>query len=358
MNDCVRKRRDFNMKLIVSPMSMIITGLMTFAAIAEFRTAGTVNYPHLLINYDARSVGMAGASAALPGGLNGVAANPAILAGITKQQGFIGYQYLLLGVWAAPIGYSRTIDKVGVISLLLQGLSSGKVDVIDIGVDGEPDSTGQTAHDECFTPSVSFARTFLNSQLYAGVSLKGLYHRMNVPPEIHSSKGMAVDIGIQYRMISDRLIVGAVIRNAGFEFAPFAGDESYPLPLMFEAGISYVPRYVPLLRLAADINKLFVKGDTAGQYLNFEPGLEFEVYPNVLFARFGFMFSQRDLVEQFRKFSGNQDENYIKSNWATLSTGVGITTTVHNFPLQIDLGLQFRTSIPYPSPVLSAIVEF
>ncbi len=337
---------------------LVFVNLAFFSASGEFRTAGTVNYQHLLIDYDARSVGMGGASTALSGGINGAASNPAISAGLKNQQGFVGYRYLLLGVWAAAVGYCRPIENIGVFTVFSQGLSSGKVDVVDVRPDGEPDPTGLTAHDEYFTPSVSLARSFLKSRLYAGVTIKGLYHRISVPPEIFSSKGIAFDIGIQYRPLSDRLVIGAVFRNAGFEFSHFIENSSYPLPFMFEAGVSYVPRYLPSVRLAGDVNKLFVKGDTAGQYIAYGPGIEIEVFPDVLFARLGFNFSQNDLMEQFRKFTGDDDKNYIKSNWATLSTGVGIVTTAYNYPLHIDLGLQFYTKIPHPSPILSALIDF
>ncbi|MBN1578619.1 MAG: hypothetical protein JW913_18795 [Chitinispirillaceae bacterium] len=325
---------------------------MGSAAVAQYRTAGSVNYQHLLLNYNARSVGMAGASVALPQGLDGVPANPAMIAGLISQQGFIGYQLVLDGVWAAPIGYARSYEGIGAFSIIMQGLSSGKVEVIEEGPDGEPKATGQTANDEYFTPGVSFARSFFNSRLSAGITLKGLYHRISAPPDIYSSKGIAVDIGIQYRPVNERLIIGAVVRNAGFEFAPFEDGESYPLPMLFEAGISYVPRYLPALRLAADINK------TRGEYVNFEPGLEIEIYPDVFFARLGFMFSQGDLTEQFHKFTGDQDENYVKSNWTTLTTGIGLHTTLNAVSLWVDFGLPFRTSWLPPSPVLSAIVEF
>ncbi|MBN1307691.1 MAG: hypothetical protein JXA18_07235 [Chitinispirillaceae bacterium] len=341
------------MNLIVNTACiMVAAGMMGSAVIAQYKTAGSVNYQHLLLNYDARSVGLAGASVALPDGLNGVTANPAMIAGLNRQQGFIGYQLVLDGVWAAPVGYARSYAGIGAFSIVVQGLSSGKVDVIEEGPDGEPKATGLTAHDEYFTPGVSFARSFFNARLLTGISLKGLYHRISAPPDIYSSKGIAVDIGIQYRPINDRLIFGAVIRNAGFEFAPFEDGRSYPLPVLFEAGVSYVPRYLPALRIAADINKI------RGEYVNFEPGLEIAIYPDVFFARLGFMFSQGDLTEQFHKFTGDQDENYVKSNWATLATGIGLHTDLNAVFLRVDFGLQFRASWLPPSPVLSAIIEF
>jgi hypothetical protein len=179
-----------------------------------------------------------------------------------------------------------------------------------------------------------------------------LYHRINDSRSVYNSKAVAVDLGVQYYLLSDRLVVGAVLRNAGVEVASFNGDDSYPLPLMFEAGVSYIPRYMSSVRLALDINKL------RGDYVGFEPGLEIEIYPKVLFARFGYAFSQEDLSEQLKKFSGNQDEDYQKSNWSSFCAGIGVRTGVRKVKVQVDIGLEFRVSWLPPSPVVSASVEF
>lgn len=345
--------RNSYMKLCVKTgMAFTAVLLSVMNAGAQHRSAGSVNYQHLLINYDARSVGLAGASAALQSGLNGASANPAVLATIKQRQGFVGYQLILDGVWAAPVAYAHPVENIGTVAVMFQGLSSGRLEIVDIGADGEPDSTGASARDDYLTPSVSIGRTFLNSRLSVGVSVKGLYHRIAVPPEVFSSKGIACDLGVQYRILADRLIVGAVVRNAGFEFDPFSGEETFPVPTLFEAGISYVPRYLSSFRLAADVN--LVRGD----YVNIEPGLEIEIYPDVLYGRLGFAFSQMDLSEQLRKFSGDQDDGYTKSNWTTLATGVGLVTGLKGAKVFIDFGLQFRIEWLPPSPVLSAVVEF
>lgn len=338
---------------IINPVCclMIIVAIITTAS-AQYRTAGSTSFQNLLLNYDARSVGLAGASVAMPGGLGGSIQNPAVLAGLERPQGFVGYQLVLDGVWGAPLGYARPVSGAGVVSIMFQGLSSGNVDVIGIGPDEEPVYTGETAHDEYFTPGISFARSFFESRLYAGVTIKGLYHRIAVPSQVYSSKAVAADIGIQYRVMGERLIVAAVLRNAGVEFSPFEEDERYSLPMLFEAGISYVPRYISAMRIAADINKI------RGDYVNFEPGIEFEVYPDILFARIGYVFSGEDLSEMFNQFSDDEGDDYVKSNWSTLALGIGVYNKFSRFALQVDFGLQLRTSWIAPSPVIAVAVDF
>lgn len=329
-------------------------GTVVLSAGAQHEKAGTVNYVHLLFNYDARSVGMAGASVALPGGMNGALANPAVLAGLDKQQGFVGYQLVLDGVWCAPLGYARPVSSIGNFSIMLQGLYGKLEEVWDIGPDNEPVFLkGLSASDEYISPSFLYARSFFGSRLYAGVALKVLYHRINTPQEVSSSKGFAFDLGIQYRIYRGRLIFAAVLKNAGAEVSSFLeGEPGGDIPILFEAGISYIPRYLPALRLAMDVNK--GKGD----YVNFEPGMEVEIYPGVLFGRVGYVFSSEDISEQIKKFSGNQDDDYIKSNWSSIAAGFGIHTKVQHVTLSIDFGLQFRIDGFPPSPVLSGVIEF
>ena len=340
------------MSLLSTMRCSFFIGILFTLVSAQFRTAGRTNYQHLLLNYDARSVGLAGANTALPGGINGVLANPAQMAGNDRKQAFIGYQMVLDGVWGSPLGYSQPYKNYGVFSVMLQGLTSGDVPVVERGLDGNPIETGESASDEYFTPSASFARTFFDNRVYAGVSAKILYHRINAPPTIYSSKGIAVDLGVQYRHFNDRLIFGAVLRNFGYELFTFNSGERYPVPTAFEVGVSYVPRYIPSARLCLDVNKIY------GEFINVEPGAEITIIPEVIIWRVGYSFSQRDLRELLKKISGEESTNYLKSNWTAGATGLGVIIKMEQMVVYADFGLQFRISKLPLSPVISATVEF
>ena len=105
-----------------------ITGLLAVALQAQYRTAGSVAYQHLLLDYDARSVGMAGASVAVPGKGIGIFSNPGSAASVRGMEGFVGYQLVLDGVWGAPIGVVREFPGIGVFSVGIQGLTSGSTE--------------------------------------------------------------------------------------------------------------------------------------------------------------------------------------------------------------------------------------
>ena len=85
-----------------------------------------------------------------------------------------------------------------------------------------------------------------------------------------------IDAGIQYRLQSERLIYGFTIHNLGFVAEKYTAESESKLPLTFEGGVSFVPKTIPALRLAIDVNK------KTGDYVNFEPAVEINVYKKVL----------------------------------------------------------------------------
>ncbi|MCX7727391.1 MAG: hypothetical protein N2053_11160, partial [Chitinispirillaceae bacterium] len=233
----------------------------------------------------------------------------------------------------------------------VQILSNRGVKVTGIRPDGEPIITDLMAFDEYLAPYFSYSR-FFSSKILWGVTLKGLYHRIHTGYEVYKSKAIAFDAGVQYIIVPTRIIAGAVIRNAGFEFSSFTGESSYNLPLTFETGISYVPRYLPSTRLILDVNK------TIGDYINIEPGIELEIYENLLYGRAGYLLSQHDLKEFLAIFTGNREEDYVKSNWTTLTAGLGLNLPIKSFLLTLDFAIQFRAYSVPPSIMISTMFDF
>ena len=317
---------------------------------AQYKNAGSVNYQHLLLSYDARTAALGGSGCALPGAIELNTVNPAASASTETMQWFVGYQNLGMGIWGSVMSFSRPYE-FGIMTFTLQGLSSGAIDVIEVK-NSSPLVTGRTAHDEYLTPSVSLARPFLSGKMLVGASVKGMYQRIDASTDVYSSKAIGFDFGFQYRPVNNRLIAAAVVRNIGYEFQSFISNDRYPTPMVFEAGISYIPRYLPSLRVIADINK------SRGSDLMYEPGFEIEAYPGVLALRVGYPFSQADLDEKIRSFSGEKDPLYVKSNLATIACGAGIKTDIRNKDVSIDIALQFKDDFYPPTVQISSSVAF
>lgn len=318
---------------------------------AQFPTAGTASYQHLLLNYDARTAALGGANCAIPGTHQLAVSNPAILGTVKKQEYGATGQKLIDDVWGTSISLARPLFN-GIWSFALQGLSSGEVRVIEEATNGDPYYTGDVAKVEYFTPTLSYGKLYLDGRLTAGVSVKGMYQRIVYPPEIYSSKAIGFDAGIQYRPYNDRLIVGCVLRNIGWEFSPSTDDEAYATPSTIEAGVSFIPRYLDNVRIALDVNKI------KGEYINFEPGIELEVYPKILMVRLGYPFSQRDARQLYNKLSGKETDGYVKTNWSTLACGIGLTKKVQEMQFGFDFGVQLRERALPPATIFSALVQF
>ena len=321
-----------------------------FALSAQHPDAGTGIFSFVNIDYDANSVAMAGASVGMPGGGNNrVLANPASVAGIKHYQALIGYRNIIDDIWGGPVVVSRSFGKYGVFSILLAAITSGDIEVIR-EVNDEPYYTGQTAGAQYITGGISWAYPVLEN-LYFGTSIKSIYNLIRIPDNAYSAAAAVIDAGVQYQLLRGRFITGLALRNLGFLLWSY-DDEKYDLPLTFEIGMSYAPLHLSNIRIALDINKR--KTD----YLNFEPGLEIAIYKEYLKGRLGYAFSWRDLQEAIKSFSGEQDENYIKSNWNAFCVGIGLNTDIEKTNVQIDFALQFhRVSLP-PSVVVSALVDF
>ncbi|NLP03474.1 MAG: PorV/PorQ family protein [Fibrobacter sp.] len=329
--------------------TLAVISVLLVSVQAQHSRAGTSIFPYLRIDFDARSAAMAGASVAVPGGINGYFYNPAITASIKNNQWFLGYRTIMDGVWGGPVAFSRVMDRYGVFTLSLTGVTSGDIEVIG-EENGNPVYTDEIARDNFLTGGLTWAKA-LNSNFSVGATVKGIYDVLKVPGRVYSASGAGLDAGVFYRILQDRFTAAVVIRNAGF-LASSYDENSYSLPLTFEAGISYVPRYISSMRLALDINK------ERGDYLNYEPGLELNLYKKKLFLMLGFAFSEMDLELAFKSLAGNEDDDYIKSNWNTLCLGMGINTDIEKVNIRIDLALQFKTSPLPPSMLVSAVIDY
>ena len=92
------------------------------------------------------------------------------------------------------------------------------------------------------------------------------------------------------------------------------------MPFTFEAGVSYAGDQLSSVRMALDVNKKM------GDRLTFEPAVDINIYKKILSLRLGYAFSDRDLKQFFQKLGGNEDDNYVKTNWNTFCTGLGFGT--------------------------------
>ena len=314
---------------------------------AQHPDAGTVAFPSLNMGYDARAVSMSGAAAAMPDDIYGVLANPAAIGFVNRYQVMGGYRQMMMDVWGGPLGIAWP-SKFGIFAASVTALSSGAFDIVD----ENGDETGYLAQSSYTSGGVSFAKIVYDG-LSVGGTVKGIYHYIGAGRERYSADGFAADLGVQYRLMNGRLAYGAVLRNFGVMRSSYLGGfNEYPFPYGVEVGISHVPRHLPSLRLALDVNKI------NGDYLNFEPAFEYALLSNTLFLRGGYAFSYMDFEKTLDNFRGERDDSYRKSGANTLSLGLGIAASMDNVDVKLDAAVQFYTDVPEPSLIISLLFAF
>jgi len=313
---------------------------------AQHPDAGTTAFPFLALNYEARAVAMGGASVAMQNDAYGILSNPAAIGYVNRTQIMAGYRQIIMDVWGGPLGVVYPTSK-GVFGVNLIAMTTGDFDIIN----ENGNMTGGRAKSSYTAGGVSWGM-LLYDNLSAGASLKVIYHNLEADKERYSADGFAVDCGVQYRLHNGRLIYGAVLRNFGFVRSGYLnGFNDYPFPYEVEAGVSFIPSHISNLRVALDVNK------TKGDYLNFEPGFEYAIFDGV-FLRGGYNFSFRDLENAIEILRGERDDNYQKSNIATISLGGGMTAVVDNVDLKLDAAFQFYSDLSKPTFILSVIAGF
>ncbi len=330
--------------------SRFIVAVLLFAGLARAQhpDAGTVAFPFLNLSYDARAVAMGGANAGIPNGVYGVLSNPASIAFEKRMQVMGGFRQIIMDIWGGPLAFLYPMSK-GVLAANLTTLTSGDFNVVS--EDGK--ESGALARSNFISGGLSWAQ-LINAELSAGFTIKGVYNYLGADGQYYSADGFALDGGIQYRTLNDRLVYGAVFRNVGLMRSGYSGASSdrYPFPYCVEMGISYVPKYIPKLRVALDVNK------KRGDYLNFEPGVELSPLDN-LFLRLGYAFSLQDFEKQvIDALRGVNDEDYQKSSANSLSLGAGMATSVDQVNLKLDVALQFHVDNTIPALLISVIAGF
>lgn len=316
---------------------------------AQHKDAGTTAFPLLNTKYDARSIAMSGASVAMPNDLYGVFTNPSTFVQDTGKMGvFLGYNFITDGIWGIPIALSRSFDKYGSFAINLFSVTSGDI----VAMDENNKQTGGIARWDFLTGGLTWGYR-ITGNLSIGASLNGIYERAVNDKHIeYSADGIMCNLGVQYRMNNNRIILGLVLKNAGFMINSYSsGNDRAVLPLTIEGGISFVPKNVPRLRLALDVNK------SIGDYINFEPAFEYNIYRKMLFARLGYAFSQKDAMNVVHILQGEENPDYVKSNMSGLCVGTGFITAIKERTVKLDFGMQFQTFQTTPSLNVSALVD-
>ncbi len=293
---------------------------------------------------------MAGASVGMPSELLGFYSNPAVLGYLDTWQAAAGYRSLVLDMWSGLVAFGLPVRNTGYWALSVLNLSEGDIDEVTMDNFGNPYETGRVWGGNQVAGALSWSRLLLKT-LSLGVSLKGAYHYLGTDGEYYSADGLALDIGIQYRLMGERLVLGAVGRNIGFVRSGYSEDlNKGMLPIGVAGGVSYVPKYVKPLRIALDVEK------TYGAYVDIQPGIEVSVLKDMLFLRAGYAFSESELSYAFDVLAGEEEE-HVKGQWNRLCLGMGVAVNVREVRVGMDAALELN-AVSDPSMAVTVLAAF
>jgi hypothetical protein len=329
---------------LVAGIFLVLSG----TAAAQESHAGERPFSFLNLDFDARTMSMGGASLALPNDLIGVFSNPSAAGFISRREAACGMRSVIQDVYGGSLGYAMPYSTFGTFCITIVPLSYGSLQEVDEGLDSRPVYTNITWSAYSVAGQISWAKTVWD-QLALGVAVRGIYEREASSTEGYSWNAASVQAGLQYRLYDSRLILAMVLSNAGYMVSNLGND--LKLPLTLAAGISYVPNYMPTVRIALDLQQ------TADQFLMYKPGVEIGIYKKYLFGRLGYRFSESDLEEVFRQLQGVSTGGYQKTTWYGPSFGIGIVTDMDRYTLNVDAAVQLIDNAD-PAPCLSLMVKF
>ncbi len=108
------------------------------------------------------------------------------------------------------------------------------------GFDLEGNATGEFGAAETAV-SLGYATRIPDTDFYVGGNLKFISSRL----EQYNSLGLAVDLGVLYYKKEWDLNIGLAVRNVGTQLTTYVGTRE-KLPLAVDAGISQIPKHIPL----------------------------------------------------------------------------------------------------------------
>ena len=205
----------------------------------------------LKLETDARAIGMGGAYVAMGSGISGVPYNPASIAFVDKQEGFLSQTKYIADITYNVLGYSRNMNEdmnTDFFGVHIFSLDSGPMDVTLDNADSQS-GTGETFKFTGLCVRGTYARR-LTDRLSIGVT--GKYIREQIYTTFMHT--YAFDIGSNFNTGLYGFVFGMSISNIGPE-AKYQGEgltdyeidesgdyelstEPFPLPMTLRIGIT------------------------------------------------------------------------------------------------------------------------
>jgi hypothetical protein len=285
---------------------------------------GTFDF--LRTDISARASALGGSFITMADDPNLIFYNPAGLGTLNGRKVSFGYFKHLLDINSGYASFGTEIQGLGFIGGGVQYTNYGEFQEMDVN----KQQTGTFgASDLAF--SVGYGNK-LQDNLFYGAAVKFIYSNIAG----YSSTGAAVDFGVHYIAVPNRMILGASVSNLGTQFDPYIATRE-DLPLDVKVGVRLMPEHLPAM-LLLDFHRLNESQDHFFNRLNaFSVGVEFSTSENFQ-LRFGYNNQQR---QDFKVLSS--------SGLAGISLGAGLLFAPYTFDYAFNsmgsIGSLHRVSI-------------
>ena len=215
------KKKNFILAILIlaSPLFIFGTALGT--------GEGTTGAVILTQPIGARAVAMGEAYTAISGDVCGLYYNPAAISGLIKRQVSFHFHTGFAGDNFSTIIFGSATN-IGTFAASLLYYTVGDMELIDTYGNSRTINAQQD-----YVLTLSFSRSLIGKALYFGTNAKLL--RSTIIEQ--SATAFAVDFGILWALMNEKLAVGLSVRNIGTELKYL--EEKTPLPLALRGGVSY-----------------------------------------------------------------------------------------------------------------------
>lgn len=264
-------------------------------------------YNFLQLDVGARAAALGGGPVVMVDDPNAIFYNPAALGTLTQRRVSFGFFKHLLDINAGHASFGTEIPNLGYVGAGIVYINYG-----EFNRTGEEGEDLGTFHAGELALTAGYAGAFQPGFLY-GVNAKFIYSSI---AEAHSSAA-AVDLGLQYVALPDRITLGVSLLNLGTQLNPYVTTRE-DLPLDLRVGVELLPEHLPAALLIS-LDKLNERQDSFGErFKAFSVGLDLTPGPNV-HLRIGYNNGER------------QDLKVLSSSGlAGFSIGGGINTEAYS----------------------------
>lgn len=302
--------------------------MFVFVLLQSVRAGGSSTYDFLRNDVSARAAALAGSGVALTNDPNLIFSNPAGLTTLSATKVSVGFFKQLLDVNSGYASYATEIRDLGFVGAGVVYTNYGEF--TRRGEEGQDLGTF-SAHD--FSLSAGYGGGIQTGLTY-GVAAKFIYSSID---GIRSTAA-AVDLGLQYVAVPERLLAGVSLLNLGAQIDPFLHTRE-SLPLDLKIGVAITPEHLPATILI-NLHKLNESQENLGdRFKAFSVGAEFAASPNV-FLRFGFNNERR------REMKIGQSTGF-----AGFSIGAGFLTDLYGVDYSFNsygsIGALHRISVSF-----------